>query len=200
MGEASYTVTDTFYDGGHSSTGIFSYCCTTMFYINGGGPDAPNAVWTSTSQRTDYVDNAAWTPAAPSSLHMPPLGLVRLNTNRLDSTLAEFSSPTTGPANDYITSNIMSLGTNLWERNRFERNGNMLADSIGKGGVWITAAPRGDPVPPRFEFSSSEWVGNAAGAGPGIYVMYSDLDLVLRQCIFRCAQPWIHVSVLILRN
>ena len=57
VGESSYTETNSFYDGGFTSAGIFTYIVPKALWVDGNGRVEPDAHWTWTLESCTFVDH-----------------------------------------------------------------------------------------------------------------------------------------------
>jgi len=182
VGEASLTVTDTYYDGGYTSAGIFDLCCGTHWRIEALG-DQPNAVWKTRFERTDWVDQAAWHAAGALNVYsaVSDQQLV-LNANLIDSSIVDTMGLNSGSTSASLA---MVQGAAVVEGCRLARNGNFNPTApLDRGGLKVQGSS--SVHVPSYEFVSTEWVANNATHGPAVAVSAgSRFDLRFRQCLFR---------------
>ena len=57
VGESSYTETNSFYDGGFTSAGVFVYLVPYCLWVDGNGRVEPDAHWTWTLESCTFVDH-----------------------------------------------------------------------------------------------------------------------------------------------
>ena len=164
-GLAELSVTNSHWDGGWSTEGLFTYSCPGSFVtVDGNAQDEPDALWRWTFQGCDFVDLGAF--YAPwATLHT--IGVVASDDKHLlldysftDSTVTDAVNIRPGDLFDasYFWS-VAPKGTLHIERCRFERNGNFDENSAGQGGATLTTPPGGSLIP-SYQFTSVEWVGN----------------------------------------
>eukprot|EP01045_Picozoa_sp_COSAG04_P026799 COSAG04_NODE_3793_length_2526_cov_1.479604_4_plen_216_part_00 len=188
-GVTSVTVTDTHYDGGFSSTGLFNYLCSSHFRVDA-GPDEPDLTFEFVFRRCSWVDHAAWwtdMTITDGAIPVMPDNQIRLNSH-YDTVSVVDSVAALGPPHgwdSYYGGLSMPQGSNLVERSRFERSGNPEPTAVGSAGFLVNPPPGGTTVP-RFEFVSSEWHNNAAGFGAAVGVAFGSFDVQFRRCLFRC--------------
>eukprot|EP01045_Picozoa_sp_COSAG04_P016301 COSAG04_NODE_1348_length_7133_cov_93.966022_3_plen_177_part_00 len=161
-GAASLTLARNHYDGGFSTAGIFSYALPTLVWIDGMGPDEPDAAWAATVQQCQWVDHAAWASVELVFVLYPTLPdkHLRLDLDFVDSSISNNVNLASGTWIDGThIAQTLPKGSVRYARARFERSGNFDSAAVGTGGLFTQGPPAGSIVP-SIEFTASEWVGS----------------------------------------
>ena len=162
VGAASLTLARNHYDGGFSTAGIFSLGLPTLVWIDGQGPDEPDAAWAVTVQQCEWVDHAAWLSVELVFVLYPALPdkHLRLDLDFVDSSISDSVTLSTGSWVDGThIAQTLPKGSVRYARARFERSGNFDSAAVGTGGLFTQGPPAGSIVP-SIEFTASEWVGS----------------------------------------
>eukprot|EP01045_Picozoa_sp_COSAG04_P007883 COSAG04_NODE_422_length_14618_cov_11.903712_11_plen_1388_part_01 len=176
------------YDGGFTSAGLFNYCCATGTFLDGTSPDEPDATWSASYEGCSTIDDASWWCSLAVLLQLWPAlpdKLLRAEFSLVESSIADSVTVATGHVVDgaYMVAHL-AQGSYLIERCRFERSGNFDQNAVGAAGI-VVSPPPGGAIVPSWEFSSSEWIGNAGGMAPAILMEYGNFYARVLRCVFR---------------
>eukprot|EP01045_Picozoa_sp_COSAG04_P012063 COSAG04_NODE_797_length_10240_cov_3.294547_5_plen_357_part_00 len=190
FGVASLAITNSHWDGGFSSAGVFTYALSgSVSYVDANGEDEPDARWEVTSQGCDFVDHGGFY-SVHTVCHRPwpilPDTQIRYDYTLADSVVTDSVGMAPSDLFD-ATYIILSTpeGSYQVDRCRFERSGNFNPAAVaGTGGISLFPPPGGSYTV-TFEFADSDWIGNAAGSGPAVYAVFGNYHLAFVRCLFR---------------
>eukprot|EP01045_Picozoa_sp_COSAG04_P005276 COSAG04_NODE_242_length_19007_cov_3.089433_8_plen_1575_part_00 len=184
-----FTQTDTHYDGGFTSTGIFAYAAISYFlYVF--EDDAPDASYIATVQRCTWIDHAAYIGASViiNAGGVWPDTPAQYHAEFEDCSLTDTVNLATGDATFdgmYFIIGLDQTNTAAMTRFRFTRNGNSNPAATAPGGVGHVFVSSGSFPAPQVEYTNVEWVGNSAHSGPCGSVLQGRFVLRYRLCMFR---------------
>ena len=130
-------------------------------------------VFEVTWRQATWRDHAAMAPMADWGAYPPlPDRRSQFNVNIVESSI-EDSISVPGGGEHAWDGNYVHLdgvtGTFLIQACRFARN--LAAGNNGGGGIRVQPPAAGDLMP-TIIFEGAEWVANAVGSGPGVYVQF----------------------------
>ena len=187
VGLASLVHTGTAYNGGWLSEGLISsVMIVNSFFVDGTGPDEPDATWNVTLTGVTSRDHATILIPCLMACVYPyaPGKLFRLNLHVSDLTVSDNVALASHTFDGMYFISGTNQGVTSQERSRFESNGCFNVDALGMGGSHHTS--RGEH--PVASYANSEWIGNAAGQGAAIYTLFGS-TIHVDQCLFRLNVP-----------
>ena len=201
-GRMSVSHRDTFYDGGSSLTGYFNFGVITIFWVDGGGLDEPDAMWQADFTNCRWVDHKSWyIPSVITDLYPPlPDKPQQLHVSLVESSMTDFHGMDKGTIHDSAPWLAEGPRTVEVSGTRFERHNALGSEgSVGPGGVQIAGPPSGSVVS-RFVFERSAWTQNTAGSGPGVYAQFGNVELQLYRCTFRENVAYVTGGAIVVRG